>query len=77
MKARRLKDSFAVLRPDQHVDSITVTPNLYAELDVNFGGFAGHHLVAWHEFETDWNTWECHPAGEGTENLEQPPPATQ
>lgn len=64
MQVRSLREVFAVLRPDQCVDPVDVTPSLYGELDKRYGGFGGHTLFAWHEFSADWNTWECHPAGD-------------
>ncbi len=55
---------FAVLTPDQGVDAIEITPDLYRELDEKYSGFAGHTLVAVHQFSQDWPTWEKHPAGD-------------
>jgi len=64
MKVRRLNEDFVVMRPNQNVDPVPVTSELYAELDARYGKFAGHTLVAWHEFSSDWNSWERHPAGD-------------
>ena len=64
MQVRRIKEHFAVLCPDQHVDTIALRPELYAELSADYGDFRGHALVAWHEFTSDWASWECHPAGD-------------
>jgi len=64
MQTRRLTDVFAVLRPDLKVDPVAVTPDLYTSLDRNYDAFHGHVLVALHDFDADWDTWECHPAGD-------------
>lgn len=59
-----LASTFAVLRSDQGVVPVPVTPTVYEELDRQFDGFAGHWLVSAHSFDADWPTWEIHPAGE-------------
>ena len=43
---------------------IAVTPQLWQELDRRFEGFKGRVLVSWFRFDTDWDTWEMHPAGD-------------
>ncbi|MEO0539577.1 MAG: cupin [Cyanobacteria bacterium P01_A01_bin.105] len=55
---------FAVLRPDQSVQPVEVTPTLYPDLLSNFDQFKGHTLVSVHSFSKDWATWERHPAGD-------------
>ncbi len=59
-----LAREFAVLRPDQSAELVPVTPELYANLERDYGGFAGHSLAAIHAFSEDWSTWERHPAGD-------------
>lgn len=59
-----ISNTFAVMTPDQSVRPVNVTPDLYEKLDTDFAGFAGHALVSEHTFETDWPTWERHPAGD-------------
>lgn len=57
-------ETFAVLKPDQTAETVTVSPTLYAALDQDFDGFQGHSLMAVHEFSESWSMWERHPAGD-------------
>ncbi len=59
-----LAEVFAVLRPDLSVDTVPVTPSIYAELDSRFNRFRNHVLISEHEFAESWPTWERHPAGD-------------
>jgi len=59
-----MENNFVVLRPDMGADSISVSPSLYSELDQNYDGFKNHVLVSSHSFDSDWGTWEIHPAGD-------------
>ena len=56
--------TFAVINCDFNIDSLPATDSIYAELDERYGGFGGHLLVACHDFESDWPTWEIHPHGD-------------
>ena len=60
----KLDETFAVLKPDLSVDTIEVTPSIYAELDARFANFKSHVLVSSYEFAADWGAWEIHPAGD-------------
>lgn len=62
--AMDLAEVFAVLRPDLSVDTVPVTPSIYAELDSRFNRFRNHVLISEHEFAESWPTWERHPAGD-------------
>ena len=62
--APTLETHFVVLKPDLGAEPIEVSPTIYAELDERFGGFEGASLVAVHSFDSDWRTWEMHPAGD-------------
>lgn len=62
--ALNLQDVFAVLKPDLGVDLTPVTPTIYQELDAKYDNFKSHTLVSIHNFESDWNVWERHPAGD-------------
>jgi len=53
-----------VLGPDGSATPKAVTPNFYAELDRDFGGFAGHVLVSQRAFAEPWGMWEMHPKGD-------------
>ena len=64
MGSDNLSTTFAVLRPDQSVARVEVTPAVYQELDQRFDGFRGCALVATFSFESDWPTWEIHPKGD-------------
>ena len=59
-----LAATFAVLGPDLGVTPVQVTPTVFEELDRCFAGFKGHVLVSIFGFDTDWPTWERHPAGD-------------
>ncbi|MEM9302221.1 MAG: hypothetical protein AAGE01_08935 [Pseudomonadota bacterium] len=60
---RSLGDAFAILKPDLRVDTLDVTPEIYAQLDAEFAQFKDHVLISLYRFESDWPTWERHPAG--------------
>jgi mannose-6-phosphate isomerase-like protein (cupin superfamily) len=59
-----LSDTFSVIKPDQSVETIEVSPTIYQQLDENFNQFKGHQLVSLYEFNEDWNAWEIHPKGD-------------
>jgi len=63
-RAKNLLETFAVLKPGLGVDTVDVTPSLYADLDADYAAFRGHLLISSHEFNGDWPTWERHPAGD-------------
>lgn len=62
--SQTLETHFVVLKPDLGAESVEVSPSIYAELDERFDGFRGASLVAVHSFDSDWPTWEMHPAGD-------------
>lgn len=53
-----------VLAPDGSVTPQAVTPDFYAALDRDFGGFAGHLLISQFAFAEPWPGWERHPHGD-------------
>ncbi len=61
-----LANTFAVIKPDQRVEPVAVSPSVYQQLDERFDGFRGHTLIAEYAFSSDWNSWERHPAGDET-----------
>jgi mannose-6-phosphate isomerase-like protein (cupin superfamily) len=63
-RALDLASTFAVLDPDHRATLVEVTPTIYQELDERFDGFEGRLLVSCFGFESDWPTWERHPAGD-------------
>ncbi|MEZ5501849.1 MAG: cupin [Halioglobus sp.] len=52
------------MKPNLAIDTVAVTPAVYAELDARYDQFKSHVLVSSHEFESDWGMWEKHPAGD-------------
>jgi mannose-6-phosphate isomerase-like protein (cupin superfamily) len=59
-----LKSTFVVIEPDQSALPVDVTPTLYEELNARFDGFSGRLLVSSFSFDSDWSSWEMHPAGD-------------
>lgn len=59
-----LANVFAILKPDQGVDTLPVSEGFYEALDREYGQFQGHVLVSMYTFTRDWPSWECHPAGD-------------
>lgn len=59
-----LSSTFVVVSPDQSAVPIAVTPTIYEELDRRFEGFKGRVLVSCYRFDSDWESWEMHPAGD-------------
>ncbi|MEQ8315580.1 MAG: cupin domain-containing protein [Gammaproteobacteria bacterium] len=55
---------FAILKPDQSVDLEKVSPSIYQDLDANYDNFKSHTLVSVYHFDSAWNIWERHPAGD-------------
>lgn len=59
-----LNEVFAVLKPNLKLETVDVSPTIYEALDADFDGFKSHVLVSAYQFESDWPTWEKHPAGD-------------
>ena len=59
-----LASTVAVIDPGLGSTLLPITPGLYTGLDARFDNFRGHLLVAQHDFDADWPSWECHPAGD-------------
>ncbi len=64
MTALDLAATFIVLQPDRSALPVGVTPTLWQELDQRFEGFKGRRLVSCLCFDSDWDVWEMHPAGD-------------
>lgn len=60
----KLDSTFVVLQPDQSAVPVPVTPTIWQELDRRFDDFKGRVLVSCFSFDSDWETWEMHPAGD-------------
>ena len=59
-----LTSTFVVVQPDHSAVPVAVTPTIFEDLDARFDGFKGRLLVSSFTFESDWSTWEIHPAGD-------------
>ena len=64
MVCNELSADFVVLDPEQRAIPVARTDTLYEELDRRFNAFRGHWLMAVHDFDEDWPSWEVHPAGD-------------
>ena len=60
----RIDSAFTVLQPDLSAVPVTVTPEIYANLDRDFDGFRSRWLLSRYRFDAAWPTWERHPAGD-------------
>jgi mannose-6-phosphate isomerase-like protein (cupin superfamily) len=60
----KLDSTFVVLQPGLSAVPVPVTSNIYEELDRRFENFKGRVLVSCFRFDSDWETWEMHPAGD-------------
>ena len=57
-------EQFVVMKPDQMLDELKVSPDIYQQLDERYDQFRSHTLVSGFRFTGDWPTWEKHPAGD-------------
>lgn len=64
VSVNNLKKTYAVMQPDMSLALEAVSPELYPSLDANYNGFKNHSLIACHDFDADWGSWEMHPAGD-------------
>ena len=55
---------FVVLSPKKVAHSHVNSPDFYEQLGTRYGDFKGHELIALHEFQEDWPSWEVHPNGD-------------
>jgi quercetin dioxygenase-like cupin family protein len=59
-----LASTFVVFKPDQRAALVQNGAGVFEALDRRFGGFKGHVLVSSFAFDSDWPSWERHPAGD-------------
>lgn len=59
-----LTSTFVVVEPHHAAVPVAVTPTMFEELDKRFDQFRGRLLVSAFSFDSDWSTWEIHPAGD-------------
>ena len=59
-----IEETFVVMSPDKQATPETFDALLYHRIDRTYDGFKGHELIACHQFERDWPTWEIHPHGD-------------
>lgn len=64
MKIFNIGKEFVVLSPEKVACTVVNSPQVYEELERDFPGFKGHDLIAMHEFQEDWPSWEVHPNGD-------------
>ncbi len=63
-KVLDLTSTFVVLGPHHEAIPVAVTPSIYEELDKRFDNFKDRLLVSSFSFDSDWSSWEVHPAGD-------------
>lgn len=63
-EALQIAKNFVVVNEKLRADVVPVNEELYAKLDETYAGFAGHSLISFHTFDSDWPTWEVHPHGD-------------
>jgi len=59
-----LSSTFVVVNPDHSATPVAVTPTIWQELNQRFDQFKGRVLFSCFSFDSDWETWEMHPAGD-------------
>ncbi len=64
IEQHNLNHTFAVIDPSQRVHPRSFSENFYQQIDEEFDGFGGHSLLSCHSHDSDWPTWEVHPAGD-------------
>lgn len=63
-RAFQIAKNFVVVDDKLRADVVPVDDELYAKLDETYSDFAGHSLISFHSFDSDWPTWEVHPNGD-------------
>jgi len=63
-ETHNLASTFVVVEPHHAAIPVAVTPTIYEELDKRFDQFKGRLLVSCFSFDSDWPSWEIHPAGD-------------
>ncbi len=59
-----LSSTFVVVEPDHSAIPVPVTETIYEDLGRRFDQFKGRLLIASYRFDSDWSSWEIHPAGD-------------
>jgi mannose-6-phosphate isomerase-like protein (cupin superfamily) len=59
-----IKSTFVVLDDTGDAIPIAVSDRFYEKLANQFGNFKGKRLISNYTFNTDWDSWEMHPAGD-------------
>ena len=63
-QAIRLASNFVVLDDKFKASVVELTPDIYDRIDEEYSDFKGHLLISSYAFDSDWPTWEVHPAGD-------------
>ena len=64
IKPMPLAEHFVVVDREFESSTVAVTESLWSEIDEKYGDFAGRSLISCFAFDSDWPTWEIHPAGD-------------
>jgi mannose-6-phosphate isomerase-like protein (cupin superfamily) len=59
-----LTSTFVVVEPHHAAIPVMVTPTIFEDLDKRFDHFKRRLLVSSYRFDSDWSSWEIHPAGD-------------
>ena len=59
-----INSAYVVLEDNGSATPIAVSDRFYENLQHQFGDFKGKRLISHYTFETDWDSWEMHPAGD-------------
>ncbi len=59
-----IEKDFIVLDADKKATLEPFNSTLYERLNRHYDGFKGCELIACHNFDQDWPTWEAHPNGD-------------
>jgi uncharacterized cupin superfamily protein len=59
-----INSTFVVFEANGDATPLAVSDRFYEDLAHQFGDFKGKQLLSHHIFETDWDSWERHPAGD-------------
>ncbi|MDX2215013.1 MAG: hypothetical protein SFY66_17120 [Oculatellaceae cyanobacterium bins.114] len=59
-----INSTYTVVDENGDATPVAVSDRFYQDLERQFGDFKGKRLISHYIFETDWNCWEMHPAGD-------------
>lgn len=59
-----MNETFVVVDSKQKANLELNRETLYPDIDRDYHGFKSCELMAIHDFDRDWSTWEVHPCGD-------------